>query len=370
MPLELIKRKDTDVWHIRGRIDEIPDCKYIRKSTGKARKADAETYLAWFKQQQIRAYYASDLPEEERPFLFSDAVELYNPTPEYAGYLLKLMPYLENKPVNEITPKMVRELGPAISPGNSTSTWRKQVIGPVRAVINNAHDLGKCQPIKIKAYSNMESEKQDVLRGKQSNVEKVPGDWLWIFLFKEHSDLRFGLMAQFMFETAARISQTLALTPDHLNLENRRVKMPSAKGYGETPVTLSEELAKELATLKPRRPRKTGDPNQKRPLLVFGYASRSSIYKPWKRICDAAGIDRRMPHAAGRHGFATEMLNRHGIDPHTVAKLGRWKDVKLLFDTYGHSENEEQKIMDALRTGRVQVLQQMRDNALNLKKES
>ncbi|GAB3441365.1 tyrosine-type recombinase/integrase [Insolitispirillum peregrinum] len=370
MPLELIQRKGSDVWHIRGRIDEIPNSDYVRKSTGKAKKADAETYLAWFKQQAIKAFFAGDIPDKEPPFLFADAVELYTPTPEFAGYLLKVMPYLENMPVSSITPKMVRELGPVISPMNSTQTWRKQIINPIRAVINHAHDHGKCQPIQIKGYSEAERMKQDLKRGKASKQEKTPGDWLWIFLFREQADTRLGLLAQFMFETAARISQALAITPDDLRLQDRTVSMPPAKGYARTDVRLSMELAQELSALTPRRPRRTGSPSQHRPLLLFGYASRSSVYKRWKAVCDAAGIDHRMPHAAGRHGFATEMLNRQRIDPHTVAKLGRWKDVKLLFDTYGHSENEEAKIMEALRTGRVQLLQRMHDKALTKKKDS
>ncbi|MCV0427046.1 MAG: tyrosine-type recombinase/integrase [Roseibium sp.] len=369
MPLELINRKDTDVWHIRGRIDEIPDCKYIRKSTGKTRKADAETYLAWFKQQQIRAYYASDLPEEERPFLFSDAVELYNPTPEFAGYLLKVMPYLENLPISDITPTMVRNLGPAISPFNSTETWHKQIVTPVRAVINHAHDLGKCEAISIKGYPETERLKQDQKRGKPSRQEKVPGDWDWLLRFRQHTDLRFGLLAQFMFETAARISQALAITPNDLDLGNCIVSIPPAKGVDRTPVRISDELSAELMQLQPRRPRRTGNPNQERPLTLFGYASRSSVYKRWKRVCDAAKIDHRMPHAAGRHGFATEMLNRQGIDPHAVAKYGRWKDTKLLFETYGHSENAESKIRQGLRTGRVQALQPRSSNKLKNNKE-
>lgn len=369
MPLELIQRKDTDVWHLRGRIDEIPNSEYVRKSTGKTKKADAETYLAWFKQQALKAFFAGDLPDKEPPFLFADAVELYTPTPEFAGYLLKVMPILEAMPVSSITPKMVRDLGPLLSPKNSTETWRKQIINPVRAVINHAHDLGKCQPIQIKGYSEAERLKQDQRRGKASRLEKTPGDWLWIFLFREQADMRLGLLAQFMFETAARISQALALTPEDLQVQRGIVSMPPAKGYPRTDVRLSEELTEELAALTPSRPRRTGSPAQQRPLLLFGYASRSSVYKRWKRVCDAAGIDYRMPHAGGRHGFATEMLNRQGIDPHTVAKLGRWKDVKLLFDTYGHSENEEAKIMEALRTGRVQLLQRMRDKALETKRE-
>ncbi|MFS8183740.1 tyrosine-type recombinase/integrase [Pseudovibrio denitrificans] len=360
MPLELIKREDSPYWQVRGRIDEIPNGKYYRESTKKLNRTDAETYLADLKQSEIRKHYVGE-EEVVRPFLFADAVQLYRANPEYAKFLLKVMPYLEHLEVSQITPKMVRDLGPQIAPTNSTDTWMKQVVSPVRAVINNAHELGKCGAISIKNYSPEERVKQDRFRGRKSRVEKTPGDWLWVFLFKEAADQRMGLLAQFMYETAARISQALSLRPEDLRLTENKVVIPAAKGYPDQEITISDELSAELTQLEAKRPRRTSNPNQNRPLLVFGYASRASVYKKWKRICDAAGIDHRMPHAAGRHGFATEMLNRQGIDPHTVAKLGRWKDVKLLFDTYGHSENGEEEILTALRTGRVQTLQRMKE---------
>ncbi|KZL24698.1 tyrosine-type recombinase/integrase [Pseudovibrio sp. WM33] len=368
MPLRLQKRSDSAKWYLRGKIDEIPEGKDYYQSTGKTEEADARAYIEFFKNREILKFHG--VAEAEEKFTFADATDLYKPTPEFAKYLYRILPHLGDVPVSGISGKMVRDLGPRLTPDNSTATWSKQFIKPIRAVINNAHDLGKCSPIKIKGYSDQETEDQDTLRGKQSGVEKVPGDWLWIFLFKEEAPQRIGLLAQFMFETAARIGQAVALKPDDLKLDQNIIMMPASKGYRKTEVKISDELCAELKSLKPQRPRKSGKPNQKRPLLAFGFASRSSIYRTWKDVCDSACIDRRMPHAAGRHGFATEMLNRMGIDPHTVAKLGRWKDVKLLFDTYGHSEDGERKVMDALRTGRVQALRDLRDNALNLNKES
>ncbi|WP_162891725.1 site-specific integrase [Profundibacter amoris] len=64
---------------------------------------------------------------------------------------------------------------------------------------------------------------------------------------------------------------------------------------------------------------------------LFGYHRRDSVYKTWKRVCDKAEIDRIMPHAAGRHGFGTEMMVRQGLDAVTVAKVGRWADSQMLF---------------------------------------
>ena len=40
-----------------------------------------------------------------------------------------------------------------------------------------------------------------------------------------------------------------------------------------------------------------------------------------------------------RNGFATALLQA-GVDPVTVAKLGGWKNVRHLFETYGHANDD------------------------------
>ncbi|MBZ0212620.1 MAG: alpha/beta hydrolase, partial [Nitrospirae bacterium] len=105
--------------------------------------------------------------------------------------------------------------------------------------------------------------------------------------------------------------------------------------------------------IRPRRPRK-GPHGQSRPKgqRVFGYANRNGVYGAWRTACKEAGIDAIMPHAAGRHGFGTEMLVRQHLDPATVASGGRWADMALMLRTYIHAEDPTSKIQEALRAGR------------------
>lgn len=359
MPLKLKLR--GRVWKLEGRIDEIPNSDYYRKSTRKTERKDAEIYLAWFRQQEIKAHYVG----REQSFIFAAAVSLYEASPEFATYLLRVMPYLEHLEVTEIKPKMIRDLGPKISPMNSTDTWHKQLIVPVRAVINNAHQLDLCPPIVIKSYSKDERQKQDRLRGKQSRVPKTPGNWNWVLKFKATADPYTGLLCQFMFETAARISQAIKLKPSNIDYEKMRVFMPEAKGMPAQWVTISPELTAELKALPPKCPKHQYKKYKQFEERVFGYAARDSVYKKWKRICRKANIDPLMPHSAGRHGFATEMLVRNKLDPNTVAKTGRWADVSLLMNTYAHSEDAEEKVQQAIRTGRVQAESVIEVNSLN-----
>jgi integrase len=69
--------------------------------------------------------------------------------------------------------------------------------------------------------------------------------------------------------------------------------------------------------------------------LVFGYRSRQSCDRSWRRACVRAGIETLSFHSC-RHGFATELL-RSGVDVKTVARLGGWASAMQVLTTYAHA---------------------------------
>jgi len=224
MPLELFKR--GEVYWFRGRIEELPDSKYYRQSTGKTSKSGAEAVKNHFQRKELQRFYGV----EKNALSFAEAVDLYKANPEMARDLLKLLDCLADHELNSITPKFVRDLGPKIYPNGSTDSWKRHVVTPIRAVINNAHELGHCPPIRIKSYSTKERHRQDQLRGKKSRVEKIPGDWPWLIEFRKVAPPHLAALALFMFETAARIGQATRITFNDLDLPNFRILMPAAKG--------------------------------------------------------------------------------------------------------------------------------------------
>lgn len=343
--------RDGKFW-VRGTIDEIPGYKYIRKSCGTSNEGHAQDFATRFKAEEIRRHFVG--PEKaEQELTFADAVLLYSAQSEAARDLLKVLPLIGERPIASLSAKEIRALGLKLYPDNATDSWRRRIIVPVRAVINNAHDLGKCPPILIKGYSTQERINQDKARGKLSRQEKTPSDWEWISAFMASAPGNLAGLCRFMFETAARISQALELEPKDLDLSNRRVWMPAAKGTPAQWVDLSPELTGLLGALKPKRPR-ANNGNKPYSARVFGYAGKNSVYRPWKRVCAAAGIEVIMPHYAGRHGFATELVVRQGLDPETVRKGGRWADDATVRKIYVHSQNSSDLVQAALRTGRVQ----------------
>lgn len=356
MPLEAYERGST--WWARGRADlnGRPISDYIRESTG---ASDRQGALDWIAEREDRERRRHLVGEELIPLTFAEAVVLYDADPDTAKHLIPILRELGGLLVRDITPKMIRELGRKLYPLNCTDSWRRWVVTPARAVINNAHDQlggGRCPAITIKGYKEEERVAQDKARRKPSRVESRPGDWEWLLKFREQAPRRVGALALFMFATGRRIGQSVAMHPDDLDLQNARVRPPGAKGHGDEWISIPMEMVVELANLPPKTPR-GWDRGDKRNLRVFGYADRCTPLKAWKSACARAGIDYRPPHAAGRHGFGQEHVIRQGTDAKATAKFGAWSDTRMLEQTYTHAEDVVTKIHAGFSAGLVQAEQ-------------
>lgn len=353
MPLEPYLRGAT--WWAKGRVDYNgrPISDYIRESTGASDESGARDWIAEREDRERRRHLVG---EEERPLTFADAVTLYDPTPDMAKHLIPIVQEIGEVRVRDITAATIRDLGKKLYPHNCTDHWRRWVITPARAVINNAHDqLGaRCPPIKIKGYSEKERIAQDIARKKPSRIDRQPGSWEWLLRFRAEAPRYHAALALFMFATGARVGQAVAMHPKkHLDLQNARVCIPGAKGHGDRWITVPMELVVELANLPPKTPR--GWERKAGNLRVFGFASRCGPLKGWKTACDRAGIPYLPPHSAGRHGFGQEFNVRQAVDEKAAGKFGGWSDTALMRRTYTHAEDVETKIHAGFRTGLVQA---------------
>jgi len=341
------------VWWAFGRVkfNGRPITGYIRRSTGSSSEAGARDWIREFEEAEIRRHL---LGEEAQKLTVGGAIRLYDAKPAEAKKLLAILDTEDGRdlltmPVERVTGKFLRELGRRLKPDAATDTMWREVVSPLRAVINNSHDLGKCPPIRVKRYSENERIAQDVARGRQSRVERVPSTREWVDAFCASADPWNAAMLRFMFETAARIDQAVSLEPRDLDLMNHRVRLKAQKGHPAQWVIISHEMMIELANLPAKRPksRKTGSLMAPR---VFGYGSSTGYNKRWRTICKQAGIPYLSAHPAGRHGYFTELTVRQGVDPVEAAKAGRWSDAALPLKTYAHAEQDEGSIRSLFRT--------------------
>lgn len=345
MALELYNR--DGIWWVRGRPADDGD--YIRRSLRTSDEAIAAAKVRSIEgEARKRAILGPDAPKPEDELTFQAAVILYPAGPSEATYLIPIVKRIGKKRVRELTPKFIRALAKEMYPGASTDTWQRQVVTPARAVINNAHELGKCPPIRIRAYSKEERQRQDRFRGKESRVPKKPGSWAWLEAFKANAEPRDAALAHFMFRHGARITQSLEMTrKKDLDLSAGKARLPMTKGHPAQWVELDPEEVVMIANLPPPYRGKARD----RVFYISGGRS-GALYKRWKATCAAAGIEYLPPHSCGRHGFGTEMIVRQGIDPVSAAREGRWADPSVLLKTYSHAGDAQAKVRDAFRAGK------------------
>lgn len=175
MPLEIYDRNGSGVCWVRGRTEGGD---YVRRSLGTSDKAVAEWKSDEIERKARRRHLLGDeaLNAEAAEFSFADAVMLYDASPADARALIPIIREIGSRPVAGVTPAEIKRLARSIMPAASSDTWQRQVITPISSVVNNAHELGKGPPIPIKAFTRAERVEQDVRRGKQSRVAKVPGD--------------------------------------------------------------------------------------------------------------------------------------------------------------------------------------------------
>lgn len=350
MPLEIYLRGRT--YWVKGRVHlhGQPISRYYRESTGALEEAGALDWVAAETDRQRRRHLLGD----EASLTFADAVMLYPVTQTSAKQLIQITEEIGHMPLAHVTGRVLKDLGPKLKPAAATDTWWREIVTPARAVINRAHGLGKAPYLRVKPFTSTERIAQDERRGKPSRVERTPGSKEWLIAFREAADPYNAAMARFMFETAARIDQAVSLVPDDLDLMNHRVRLKAQKGHDAQWVTISRGMVVELANLPPKSPknRKTGEVMAPR---VFGYASPTGYRKRWISICAKAGIAPLSAHAAGRHGYYTELTVRQGVDHLTAAKMGRWADPTLPMKVYGHVEANEAEIRERFSTNPVQA---------------
>jgi len=306
--LELKQR--NGIWYAVGTIAG----KRIRESLGTRDKQVAE---------QIRAQYEARLWKshtygEEAVRLFEEAATSYMKQGGEARFLAPIIKHFKGRAVGTIKPAELRSMALAVFPTAAPSTRNRQAIIPARAVINHAHDLGWCGPIKVKMFDVPKSTKH----------KPVDRKWLDAFLAQADKDKLFHLsgIVLFMNQTGARVSEAVNLLGEHVDLSKRIAMLEKTKTDEWSPRYLTSELVTRMAALG----LEDGKP-------VFSYTDPKAVNRRIAAVCKRAKIERRTTHSAGRHSFGTNAMAVPDADIKAAMDAGGWKSAKLFLETYVHS---------------------------------
>lgn len=303
MSVKLYRRPESPHWHaaitVPGRDRIRTSCRTTDKKRARA-LAEALEAKEWKRRTD----------GEESTLTFSEAVMLYRKDGKPTRFLLPLVKHFKDRSIASFTIGDVRAAAAAIYPTASAATWNRQVITPVRSVINHAADRGLAERADIKKFRELRP------------VRKAAPAADWLPAFIASAEPRVAALALFNRVTGARVGQAISIEWKAVDLSSGTVVIPAAKGHPERRAYLTPELIAMLANLPGYRAGR-----------VFGFRSRRRVYDPWRAACDAAGIPYVPTHPAGRRGFATDMA-RAGVDPKTAADLGGWATMRIMLEAY------------------------------------
>lgn len=325
-------KKRGSVWHYSFTVAG----KRIRRSAETTDREIAEDIALRHETRLRRAAVYGEKAE----LTFAEAINLYLDHKPDSRFLVPLLDHFGKKRVAEITQPKIRQAARALYPTGSAATWNRQVITPVRAVINFAAEEGLCDHFRMKRFPE---------GGKK---KRPAGDKAWLAAFQKQARKQglhhIAALARFMFETGARIGQSCALTWDDINLSEGTAVLRTRKTGLNGP-----EIRERTAWLTAAAVSDIGNIPKRHPRLVFAYSSRSTVNKTWNTVVANAKIAPLTCHEAGRHGFATEMVVRHNVDVATAADRGGWESKRLMLETYVHGK-EGREVIDTVFGGKRQ----------------
>lgn len=318
MPLKLHKR--GQIWHYAGTVAG----RRLRGTTGAADKTTAKRVAAEVEHRAWQRRFDGPGAGLTMAEVFTAYLDAQKPE----RFLLPLVEYWKDAPVADIRPEAIRQAARKIYPTAKEPTWNRQVIKPTQAAINHAAELGWCDRISVKRFT-------------ENPKKKVPATLEWVLAFADQAEAdglpHLSALCLFMFGTAARVGEACSLLWGDVDLMEATATL---RLYKPKPWTREAHLSANVVAALGNIPNNR-DPGER----VFGYAGRGSVRGPWDNVVKRAGIERLTPHCC-RHGFATSMLHL-GFDPKTVAERGGWKDATTVLRTYAHALNDR-TVTDAL----------------------
>lgn len=320
MPLDIEDRDGKGIWYAVGTFDG----KRIRKSL---KTRDRKTALEQCALHEAKLWKRHSYGEEAVR-TFEEAAMHYMQQGGERRYLPMLIRRLKGKTLAKLKPGEIRGLATELYPKASGATKNRQVITPAKAVINHAHDLGWCAPIKIKPFKETKP------------VAKKPVDREWLDAFLKTADAmrlpHLSGIVLFMHDTAARVSEAMRVRGKHVDLAARECLLEKTKTDENVVCALTSELVLRMGQL-------SAGPEDR----VFSYTNRVAVNQRIAAVCKKAGIEYRSTHALGRHTFATDAI-ADGIDVKSAMVAGRWKSAAIFMGRYVHTEDAAVKVASVI----------------------
>lgn len=298
--------KQSPYWYIRGTVAGIR----VFESAGTTDKLQAEAFRA---KTEHELYDRGKLGKRP-PATFAEAVTVYLDGGGSPRFVLRLLDYFKERPLNAIGQAEIDACARALYPNAKPATRVRCVYTPIGAICRRA--------VKAKlsgaSYELIEKPKVQRIPLKRATDDHIDA-------LLPHCSPRLKAFVLVITCTGLRASEVLRQTPEDYQLREGWVNVDHTKIGEEAFVPLWPEAIEAVKSILPR-----AGP-------AFGFKTVQGVNKALRAAADRAGLPHLSTHRIGRHAFAGRLFDA-GADIKLVQEAGRWKKTATVSERYGHLE--------------------------------
>lgn len=281
------------------------------------------------------------------------AGELKERTIKNKRYMIEahVLPYFENKQMNEISPSDIIQWQNAIRAKGYSQTYLRMVQNQITALFthaSNIYNLNNNPCKKVKKMGKSDAEKLNFWTKDEYDC----------FISGIDRESKYYVIFEILFWTGCREGEMLALTKEDVDFQNNQISITKTYYRTErrdiitTPKTeqsvrvidIPQFLTKEIEMYVNRC---YGLPDNERLFPIVAEAVQHKL----KRACVKSGVKQIRVHDL-RHSHVAYLINQ-GVQPLIIKERLGHRDIKITLNTYGHLyPNQQKKVADMLNATR------------------
>lgn len=245
-------------------------------------------------------------------------------------FITAVVGYFGERHLSQIFPFDIKQMALAVYPTHSAATRNRQAITPTRAVFSHAYERGWGPMLRIRNFK------------AEPPARKNAASQAWLHAFVRQADQdglpHLAALVMFMSQTAARVSEAIALRWSEVDILNRTALLLKTKTSVNSRRMMTDQMIARLYQMQDGL-----SPDAR----VFRYTSRHSVNERIKAVCARAQIPYKPSHTCGRHAFANNILAL-GVDVKSAMDAGGWKSPSIFLGTYVNPRNAGRVVAERL----------------------
>lgn len=336
------KDKERGTWYCLFYYEDWKGAKKKKQKRGFKTKRDA---LDWEHEYKLKAYANMDMTLGAFvDIYFQNKIgELKERSVKSKKYMIgkHVLPYFENKRMNEITPSDIINWQNTIREKGYALTYQRMLQNQITALFTHAsiiYNLANNPCKKVKKMGKSDAGKLEFWTKQEYDK----------FIDSVEIGNKYYLIFEILFWTGCREGELLALSKSDIDFEENTISISKTYHRSEgrdiitTPKTEESIRMVDIPEFLTQEIKGFCDKHYELPddVRLFPIVAES-VQKKMKRQVKKAGVKKIRVHDL-RHSHAAYLINQ-GVQPLIVKERLGHRDIKITLNTYGHLYPNQQK---------------------------